>query len=154
MPLTDTTIRNAKPQTKQIKLFDGGGLFLLVTPKGGRLWRLKYRFCGKEKLLSLGVYPDVGLKEARGHREEAREILAQGIDPGEQKKETKAALAAEKQSRAATFETVRVSDTTEKLPTSLLITKGIFYPGSKSSFSPILEASLSLCWNLPTLSAL
>lgn len=106
MPLTDTTVRNAKPQPKQAKLFDGGGLFLLVTPKGGKLWRLKYRFGGKEKLLSLGVYPDVGLKEARTRRDAARELLAQGIDPGEQKKETKATLVAEEKLRTVTFESV------------------------------------------------
>ena len=61
MPLTDTAIRNAKPGKKPLKLFDARGLFLLVPPSGGKWWRLKYRFEGKEKLLSLGVYPDVPL---------------------------------------------------------------------------------------------
>ena len=106
MPLTDTGIKNAKPQKKQTKLFDSDGLFLLVAPKGGKWWRLKYRLGGKEKLLSLGVYPDVGLKEARKRRDEARELIAQGIDPSEQKKEAKAAAAAIEQAQAATFEVV------------------------------------------------
>ena len=62
MPLSDISVRNAKPQQKPAKLFDGGGLFLFIAPTGGKMWRLKYRFKGKEKLLALGVYPDVGLK--------------------------------------------------------------------------------------------
>ena len=69
MPLSDTAIRNAKSQVKPYKLYDAGGLFLIVTPAGGKWWRLKYRFEGKEKLLSLGTYPEVGLKEARGKRD-------------------------------------------------------------------------------------
>ena len=95
MPLTDTALRNAKPQSTPLKLFDGGGLFLLVTPAGGRWWRLKYRFEGKEKLLSLGVYPAVGLQEARKRREQAKERLAQGIDPSAHKQAVKAAVRAE-----------------------------------------------------------
>lgn len=86
MPLTDTAIRNAKPADKPRKLFDAGGLFLLLTATGQRYWRLKYRFAGKEKLLALGVYPEVSLAAARKRREEAREKLAAGIDPGEAKK--------------------------------------------------------------------
>ncbi|MCA7956392.1 integrase arm-type DNA-binding domain-containing protein [Burkholderia multivorans] len=89
MPLTDTTIRNTKPAEKPVKLFDGGGLFLLVTPAGQRYWRLKYRAAGKEKLLALGVYPEVTLATARRKRDEAREKLAAGIDPGEAKKAEK-----------------------------------------------------------------
>jgi len=89
MPLTDTTIRNTKPAERPIKLFDGGGLFLLVTPAGQRYWRLKYRAAGKEKLLALGVYPEVTLAAARRKRDEARERLAAGIDPSEAKKAEK-----------------------------------------------------------------
>ncbi|RQQ34979.1 tyrosine-type recombinase/integrase [Burkholderia stagnalis] len=89
MPLTDTTIRNTKPAEKPIKLFDGGGMFLLITPAGQRYWRLKYRFGNKEKLLALGVYPDVPLAAARKKRDEARDKLADGIDPGEAKKAEK-----------------------------------------------------------------
>lgn len=89
MPLTDTTIRNTKPASKPLKLFDGGGLFLLVTTAGQKWWRLKYRFAGKEKMLALGVYPEVGLAAARRKRDDAREVLASGSDPGEKKKEAK-----------------------------------------------------------------
>ncbi len=91
MPLTDTAIRNAKPTEKPTRLFDGGGMYLLINPNGSRWWRLKYRFGGKEKLLSLGVYPEVSLKEARAKRDEARKLLAQGIDPSSNRKVTKAA---------------------------------------------------------------
>ena len=91
MPLTDTAVRNAKPGDKPVKMFDERGLFLIVTPAGGKWWRLRYRFDGKEKLLSLGVYPDVGLKDARDRRDEARKLLANAIDPGENRKVQKAA---------------------------------------------------------------
>ncbi|MGB8421638.1 tyrosine-type recombinase/integrase [Paraburkholderia sp.] len=90
MALTDTTIRNAKSGERPLKLFDGGGLFLLIAATGGKLWRLKYRFGGKEKLLALGVYPDVSLKKARERRDEARTQLADGIDPGANRKAMKA----------------------------------------------------------------
>ena len=105
-PLTDTDIRNAKPGNKANKHFDGGGLFLLVTPAGGKWWRLKYRIDGKEKLLSLGIYPDVGLKEARRRRDEARELIAKGIDPSLARKETKAAAIAEQREQKHTFAAV------------------------------------------------
>ena len=87
LALTDTTIKNAKHGPKPIKLFDERGLFLLLQPSGGKLWRLKYRFLGKEKKLSLGVYPDVTLKEARKRRDEARTLLANGADPAGVKRE-------------------------------------------------------------------
>lgn len=90
MPLTNTTIRNTKPETSPRKLFDERGLFLLVSPNGNKWWRFKYRFDGKEKLLSLGVYPDVSLKEARDRRDEARKLLANEIDPSENRKAKKA----------------------------------------------------------------
>ena len=106
MPLTDTAIKNVKPQDKNAKLFDGEGLFLLVTPSGGKWWRLKYRFGGKEKLLSLGVYPEISLKEARRRRDEARSLVAQGIDPSLQRKEEKEVALAESREQANTFEAV------------------------------------------------
>ena len=84
--LTDPAIRSAKPQDKPIKLSDGGGMFLLVNPNGSRYWRMKYRYAGKEKLLALGVYPETTLKEARSRRDDARKLLADGIDPGEARK--------------------------------------------------------------------
>lgn len=103
MPLTDIAVRSAKPAEKPIKLFDERGLFLLISPAGGKWWRLKYRFGGKEKLLSLGTYPDVGLKDARAKRDEARKLLADGVDPGENRKAQKIAT----QNRAAnSFEVV------------------------------------------------
>lgn len=91
MPLTDTTIRNAKPDVKPVKLFDERGLFLIVTPAGGKWWRFRFKFNGKEKLLSLGVYPDVSLKDARERRDEARKLLANDIDPSENRKAMKSA---------------------------------------------------------------
>ncbi|MBF0462573.1 MAG: tyrosine-type recombinase/integrase [Magnetococcales bacterium] len=87
--LTDTAIKNTKPGTTPIKKSDGGGLFLLFNPNGSRLWRLAYRFGGKQKLLALGQYPDVPLKLARERRDEARRLLAEGVDPGEHRKVTK-----------------------------------------------------------------
>ncbi|MBA9900925.1 tyrosine-type recombinase/integrase [Burkholderia cepacia] len=89
MPLTDTAIRNAKPADKPIRLFDGGRLYLEVAPSGGKWWRLKYRFSGKEKRISLGVYPEVSLKEARERRDKARLLLGTGADPGETRKAEK-----------------------------------------------------------------
>jgi len=87
--LTDVAIRNAKPGSKPIKLADGGGMFLLITPAGGKLWRLKYRVEGREKLLAIGAYPEIGLGEARRRREEARELIALGKDPSREKQRDK-----------------------------------------------------------------
>ena len=89
MPLTDTAIRNIKPGVKSIKLFDERGLYLEVSPSGGKWWRLKYRFDNKEKRISLGVYPDISLKDARDRRDEARKLLANGVDPSENRKAIK-----------------------------------------------------------------
>lgn len=109
--LTDPAIRNAKPEAKPYKLGDGGGLFLLVQPNGAKWWRLKYRFSGKEKLLSVGVYPDTGLKLARKKRDEARAALAAGTDPGSERK-------AEKEARNAS------------LHAQQLMARGLALPGS------------------------
>lgn len=87
--LTDKTIRAAKPADKPTRLFDGGGLYLEVSPTGSKLWRLKYRFAGKEKRLAIGIYPTVTLQEARQRRDRARKLLASGADPGEAKKAEK-----------------------------------------------------------------
>lgn len=100
--LSDAKIRAARPGEKPIRLFDGGGLYLEVSPAGGKLWRLKYRYEKKEKRLGLGQYPAVGLKEARDRRDAARRLLAKGIDPSAQRKAQAAAQAAE----ADSFETV------------------------------------------------
>lgn len=91
MPLTDALIRTAKPAEKPYRLYDEGGLYAEVSTAGGKLWRMKYRFDGKEKRLALGAYPEIGLKEARERREEARKLLANGVDPGTVKKAQKAA---------------------------------------------------------------
>ncbi len=93
MSLTDVSIRNAKAGDKTVKLFDERGLYLEISPSGGKWWRLKYRFEGKEKRLSLGVYLDVGLKEARERRDAARKLVADGVDPSENRKAQKSAKA-------------------------------------------------------------
>jgi integrase len=93
MPLTNTALRAAKPRAKAFKLFDAGGLYLEVSPAGGKWWRWKYRYGGKEKRLSLGVYPDVTLKSAREKRDTARRHLAAGIDPGQVRKAERLAQA-------------------------------------------------------------
>ncbi len=96
VPLTDSRVRNAKPRSKEYKLSDGGGLFLLVVPAGGKYWRMKYRFGGKDMgSLAFGVFPEVSLTEARDKRETARKKLRDGIDPREQQKALKAAKGAE-----------------------------------------------------------
>lgn len=89
MALTDTAIKSAKPKDKPYKLGDAKGLFLLVQPSGGKLWRLKFRVDGKEKKLAIGTYPDVSLKDARKRCDEAREQLAAGKDPGREKQREK-----------------------------------------------------------------
>jgi len=89
MALTATGVRNAKPREKPYKMGDSLGLFLLVEPSGGKLWRLKYRVVGREKKLALGAYPDVSLADARKRRDEARELLADGKDPSREKQQEK-----------------------------------------------------------------
>lgn len=103
MPLTDTAARNAKPEAKPVRLFDEKGLYLEVAPSGGKWWRFKYRYLGKEKRLSLGVYPDVSLKDARQRRDDARKLLENGTDPSESRK---AGKRAERLAAANSFEVV------------------------------------------------
>ncbi len=91
MKLTDTAVRNAKPAAKPVRMADGSGMYLEVSPAGGKLWRLKYRFGGIEKRLALGAYPDTGLKDARSKRDAARKLLAAGVDPSAQRKAEKLA---------------------------------------------------------------
>ncbi len=91
MSLSNTAIRNAKPSEKSRKMFDGRGLYLEISPSGGKWWRLKYRFDGKDKRISLGTYPDVSLKDARERREAARRQIANQLDPSELRKLEKAA---------------------------------------------------------------
>ncbi len=92
MPLTATAIRKAKPREKPRKLYDSRGLYLEIAPRGTKAWRFKYRFAGKEKRISMGIYPEVSLKLARQRRDEARKLLARDIDPSAYRK-------AQKQSR-------------------------------------------------------
>lgn len=112
MALTDIAIRNAKPQVKSIKLFDADGLYLLLNPNRSKWWRLDYRFEGKRKTLSMGVYPDVSLKLARERCREARSLLAIGTDPGEQRK-------AERQAKSEAG-----SNTFEALAREWMVTRG------------------------------
>ena len=95
MPLTDTAIRVVKPAAKPFKLADERSLYLLITPAGGKLWRMDYRFEDKRKTLALGSYPEVNLKQARDRRDEARRQLADGIDPMSKRQEAKATRRAE-----------------------------------------------------------
>ena len=101
-PLSATEVEKARPDVKTKFLFDGGGLYLEITPKGKKLWRFKYRVSGKPKLLSFGSYPDISLAEARKRRQDARNNVANGVDPSEVRKEAKKAQAVEE----TTFEVV------------------------------------------------
>lgn len=102
MPLSEMAVRNAKPKERPYKLYDERGLFLLVNPNGSRWWRWKYRYANREKLLSLGTYPDVSLKKARDRRDEARAQLVDDLDPAQVRRAAKTAAAAEQE----TFATV------------------------------------------------
>lgn len=101
--LSKLLIDKTKPQAKSVRLSDGRGMYLEISPAGGKWWRFKYRFAGKERRISLGVYPDVPLAAAREKREEARRQVAAGIDPGEQRKAAKVALV---ESTENTFEAI------------------------------------------------
>jgi integrase len=103
MPLTDSAIRNAKPSATSRRIFDSGGMYLEVAPSGSKWFRLKYRINQREKRISLGVYPEVSLKDAREKREEARRLIASGIDPSQNRKEQRLTQANQ---AANTFEVV------------------------------------------------
>ena len=103
MPLNARQVDTVKPREKIFKLADGGGLYLQINPNGSKYWRMKYRFAGKEKKLSFGIYPDISLAEARTKRDEARKVLANDKDPGEIKK---ADQLAKKLSVTNTFEAI------------------------------------------------
>lgn len=91
MPLSDTAVRNAKPREKAFKLYDEDGLFIIVRPNGGKWWRFRYQLDGKTKELSVGTYPEIALKDARERRDQARKLVANGIDPSDTRKAEKAA---------------------------------------------------------------
>ncbi|MGA9111514.1 MAG: integrase arm-type DNA-binding domain-containing protein, partial [Smithella sp.] len=101
IPLTDIKVQKVKPKDKPVSLFDGGGLYLLVTPSGGKLWRFKYRYDQKEKKIAFGAYPEVNLLDARRKRDDARKLLANNVDPGAVRK-------AQKQAKVEETETVEV----------------------------------------------
>jgi integrase len=101
--LSDSKVRNAKSKPKPYKISDGDGLFLVVTPAGSKYWRLRYFFAGREKLLALGVYPEISLADARDRRAQARRLIANGIDPGDARKEARRVA---NQKSANTFEAV------------------------------------------------
>lgn len=102
-PLTDKEIKAAKPKAKEYKLFDGGGLYLSITPKGQKWWRLKYRFNDKEKRVSLGVYPQTSLLEARQQRETLKEQIRKGIDPSQDRKDQKEAIKQDEVKKETSF---------------------------------------------------
>jgi len=101
-PLSEMKIRTAKPRDAEYKIFDGGGLYLTVTPSGGKLWHFKYRFSGKEKKISFGPYPEISLADARQRREEARTNLLRHIDPSDVRKAQRIA----KTEETETFEVI------------------------------------------------
>jgi integrase len=103
MKLNDMAVRKAKPEVKPYKIADGWGMYLEVMPTGSKYWRFKYRFGGKEKRLAFGVYPDVSLSLARTRRDDARKLLANEIDPGLVKQQSKRAS---KENAANSFETL------------------------------------------------
>ncbi len=116
--LTDTEIKNAKAKEKPYKLFDGGGLFIEITPNGSKLWRLKYRFEGKEKKISLGSYPKVSLSEARTKQLGFKKNISEGIDPA---KERKTAKKVEKAKEA------KVENTFKKVSNEYLVHRPILF---------------------------
>ncbi|WP_145577771.1 tyrosine-type recombinase/integrase [Yersinia mollaretii] len=102
MALTDTKVRSAKPEAKEYSLVDGDGMFLLIHPNGSKYWRFRFRFGGKQHLMAFGVYPETSLADARQKREEARKLVAAGVDPREHKRAVKEEQAKE----VITFESV------------------------------------------------
>lgn len=112
-PISEAKVRTAKARIKEYKIFDGGGLFLLVTPSGGKLWRLKYRFGEKDKLLALGAYPEISLADARQRRENARKLLAKDVNPGAVRKAQKQAQT----EKTETFEVIAREWHTKFTPT-------------------------------------
>lgn len=150
MALTALQVKAAKATDKPVKLSDGGGMFLLVQPDGKKYWRLAYRFLGKQKTLALGVYPDVSLLDARKRRDDARKLLADGIDPGANRKATKAA----KQGSAAnSFEVIagewlakfsakKAASTIEK--THFILRRDVFSLGWGRC--PLPKSNRLICW--------
>ena len=138
MALSDIAVKKLKPTDKAVRLFDGGGLYLEVSPAGGKLWRWKYRFDGKEKRLSLGTYPDTGLADARAKHAAARKLLAAGIDPGEQRKAEKLATQERSANTFAAIAAELLAQRAKKLA-----------PGSAERERRLLETDLAALGNVP-----
>jgi integrase len=161
MNLSDLTIKSLKPKEKTFKRFDGGGLFIEIATTGGKLWRFKYRFDGKEKLLALGRYPEVSLQEARRRHFDAREKLSKGIDPSAEKKAIKAARC---ETAANTFEAIALEwharwkkDRAEKYGRNVLacLKKEVFpYIGAKPVSEIKAPDVLGVCRRIEKRSAL
>lgn len=131
MPLSDATVRNAKPRDRRYKLFDERGLFLIITPEGGKWWRCRYRWQGKEQALSLGTYPQVTLRQARLAREALQQQLREGVNPSEARKSSNAAI-------QDTFEVIARAWHSERAPRwSKTHAQRILHDLEKTVFPPI-----------------
>lgn len=156
MPLTDTYIKNLKYPGKPKKYFGGGGLFLFLFASGKKLWRMAYRFDEKPKTLSFGEYPTITLKDARERREEAKKMLANGIDPGQQKKAAKAEQLSEIQdtfrSIALEWHNTRTVDFTEKHRGTVIGTalRSTYFRLSAMNTSPEWKPRTSWPWSGPS----
>lgn len=134
MALTDTAIKSAKSASKPFKLADEKGLYLLIQPSGGKLWRFEYCFDGKRKTIAFGGYPDVNLKQARTYRDEARQQVANGTDPGEVRKQVKSDMR----------EKIQEADEAAKI--EALIRAGEPLPGSFEEVAREWFASQEIIW--------
>jgi hypothetical protein len=132
MSLTDTAIRGVKPTDKAQKLFDGNGLFLFVAPSGTKSWRVKYRFQGREKLLTLGTYPQISLKEAREACADAKKQLSGGTDPSAEKR-------SEPEAHKPPLKLSRGNGTKTRSPSGRTATPGTFWNASTKMFSLLSE---------------
>jgi integrase len=117
--LTDTRVRGAKPDQRPVKLSDGGGLHLLIQPHGSKLWRLAYRFIGKQKTLALGIYPTISLQEAREQRDAAKRLLAKGIDPSAKRRLDKQTVATGNTFKAVAEEVLKKLEREGRAPRTL-----------------------------------
>jgi hypothetical protein len=151
MPLTDTAIRAAKPREKPYKLADTGGLFLYIAPKGGKLWRTKYRHAGKEGLLSFGPYPAVSLKAARKKRDESRRQIEGGRSPAVEKRreEARARLEAATTFKAVADEVVAKAAKEGKAPATLRAARRYLSLLKRLHPSPIADIEPLECWTRP-----
>src|SRR5262249_33103714 len=117
--LTDVRVRGAKPEQRPVKLSDGGGLHLLIQPHGSKLWRMAYRFAGKQRTLSLGAYPTVRLQDAREQRDAAKRLLAKGVDPSAQRRLDKQTAASSNTFKAVAEEVLRKLEKEGRAPRTL-----------------------------------